>query len=496
MSKYAHLSDAEMFSMYKQRLPGFRKNLAKLTSLLKGFFGKAFSAFATDILIEDVGGRSAHDLKDNNSLTVTGFKAPSASKLRNYIEIATYADDIDYLKNFVERAKKTKTEMNERYEEAKRMRDAMVVTFNTALDAMTELAEQKIPDNIGNLFKLAEKAAAQIGSEAQDVMIQLDVRKDEGVHFVLTLDISNWERESKTDILAIVVTAVMTETQNGEYSTRAYVNIHDKSVLPFRYNLGTEVVGPNIKAIGSKFQDVMEHQLAAHHVVAVIAPAPLPIDDVTVTTMLMDIKGVAGVNVFEDSIEVEIPGDNKDTIANVVRALNVFPKIRAMFDKGYTPRFASVGAGHWKYSVSRKNGSGGIGGDAAQADLADHGASHHTLAARIPLGKAIGIGNVTSLLQKIRGVGKVKVTSNAIEIEIPGDKPIVAQDPLTDEQKAAEKANPKPKVPYNETKTVTSHIMTALNSYAPIQKLINEDQVPRFEQEVPGLWKYSVSRKA
>lgn len=358
MSKYAQLSDDEMFSQYKQRMPSFRKNLAKLTSLLKNFFGKTFSAFATDIFVEDVGGRGPAGNKNpdaNDSLTVSKWKAPSAAKLRGYIEVQTYADDIDFLKNMVERMKKSKTEMHDRFEEAKRMRDAMVVSFNNALDAMTELADKTIPDNVGTLFKAAEKSVAQVGEAPQDVMILVDVKKEEGVHFVCQLDISNWERESKTDILSVVVTAAMIETAAGEYDIRVYVNVHDKSVLPFRYNLGTEVTGSGIKVIGGKLRGIIEHQLAAHHVVSVIAPQPLPIDDVTVSTMLMDIKGVAGVNVFEDSIEVEIPGDNRITVGDVVHSLNAYAPIRKMIsDRGYSPRFAPISDGLWKYTISLK----------------------------------------------------------------------------------------------------------------------------------------------
>lgn len=356
MSKYAHLSDDEMFAQYKTRMPSFRKNLAKLTSLLKNFFGKAFSAFATDVHVMSMDGRDADDKggSGSDSLTVSEFKVPSAAKLRGFIEIAGYIDDLDFLEAMMERMKKSKTEMKDRYPEAKRMWDAMSVTFNSAVDGMEEIAQKSIPDNVGNLFKLAEKAVTKIGTAPQYTIVHVDVRKDEGVHFVQTIDISNWERESKTALLRVVVTAVMSEKGNGEYDTKAFVSVHEKSVLPFRYNMGVEVPGNSIKNIGSKLQEVMERQLAAHHVVSVIAPVNLPIDDVTVSTMLKDIKGVAGVNVFEDSIEVEIPGDNKEVMGSVMHALNAFAPIRKMLSGQFTARFAPIEPGLWKYSISRK----------------------------------------------------------------------------------------------------------------------------------------------
>jgi hypothetical protein len=353
MSKYAHLSDEEMFAQYQTRLPSFRKNLARLTSLLKAFFGKAFSAFATDVIVQDMSGRD-DDGNSGDSLTVSGFKAPSAAKLRKFIDAQTYADDLDFLEEMLARMKRSSSDMKDRYPEAKRLRDAMLLTFNTSLDGLTEVAEKTIPDNIGSLFKLSEKALSKVGSEIAGVYLSVGAEPEQGIHFVQMLDISNWERESKTAILAVVVTAVMSETTPGNYTTRVYVNVHDKSVLPFRYNLGVEVTGAGIKAIGGKLQKVMEQQLAAHHVVAVIAPVNLPIDDVTVTTLLTDIKGVKGVSVFEDSIEVEIPGDNRTTVGDVVRALNAYPSIRKMLSGDYSARFAPVGDGMWKYSVSRK----------------------------------------------------------------------------------------------------------------------------------------------
>lgn len=353
MSKYAHLSDEEMFAQYQQRLPSFRKSLARLTSLLKNFFGKTFSAFATDVLVRDMSGRE-EDTNAGDSLTVSGFKAPSATKLRKFIDAQTYADDLDFLEEMLARMKRSASEMKDRYAEAKRLRDAMLLTFNTSLDGLTEMAESTIPDNIGSLFKQSEKALQKIGDAIAGVYLSVGAEPEQGIHFVQMLDISNWERESKTAILAVVVTAVMSETTPGNYTTRVYVNVHDKSVLPFRYNLGIEVTGNGIKAIGGKFQKVMEQQLAAHHVVAVIAPADLPIDDVTISTLLKDIKGVKGVSAFEDSIEVEIPGDNKDTVAHVVRALNMYPAIRKMISGDYSPRFASLGDGMWKYTISRK----------------------------------------------------------------------------------------------------------------------------------------------
>lgn len=353
MSKYAHLSDEELFAQYQQRKSGFRKTLAKLTSLLKNFFGKTFSAFATNVHVEDVSGRDADKDISENSLTVSGFKAPSANKLRALIDTQSYADDLDFLEETVARMKRSKGEMNQHYAEAKKLRDAMVVTFNKSLDTLTEVAEKTIPDNIGNLFQKAEKALSKTG-EIAGVYLSVGADPDKGIHFVQMLDVSNWERESKTAILAVVVTAVMSETSPGNYTTNVFVNVHDKSVLPFRYNLGVEVVGKDITNIAGKLHQVFEQQLAAHHVVAIIAPATLPVDDVTVQTMLGDIKGVKGVSVFEDSIEVEIPGDNKDTIGDVVRALNAYPPIRKMQEKGYTPRFANNGDGLWKYTLSRK----------------------------------------------------------------------------------------------------------------------------------------------
>lgn len=358
MSKYAHLSDEEIFAQYKQRLPSMRAALAKLTSLLKNFFGKTFSAFATDVLVQDMSGRDEADDKGgsgSDSLTVSGFKAPSAAKLRGYIDAQTYADTLDFLKETVSRMEKKDSSMHALHAEAKRMRDAMAVTYNNALDMMTELANKTLPDNIGNLFKIAEKTVASIvGIPPQDVFILIDVRKDEGVHFVLTLDISSSERESKTDILAVVITAAMSEKGKNEYDTKFFLSVHEKSVLPFRYNMGVEVPGNSIKNVGSKLKNIMERELAAHHVVAVIAPVNLPVDDVTISTMLKDIKGVAGVNVFEDSIEVEIPADNKDVIGDVVRALNNYPELRKMLSGKYNPRFAQIEPGLWKYTISLK----------------------------------------------------------------------------------------------------------------------------------------------
>lgn len=483
MSKYSHLSDEELLAQYKKRLPGFRRTLARLTSLLKNFFGKTFSAFATDIHVEDVSGRDDSGGGDSsNSLTVSGFKAPSAAKLRGLIDTQTYADDLDFLEESVARMKRSKGEMNQHYAEAKRLRDAMVVTFNKSLDSLTEVAEKSIPDNVGNLFKKAEKALEKTG-EIAGVYLSVGVDADKGIHFVQMLDISNWERESKTAILALVVTAVLSETSPGNYTTNVFVNVHDKSVLPFRYNLGVEVVGKDVNAIAGKLGSVFEHQLAAHHVVAVIGTINLPVDDVTVKTLLEDISGVKGVSVFEDSIEVEIPGDNENTIGNVVRALNAYPPLRKLISGHHSARFAAEGNGIWKYTISRKRGD-------APTEIVENNGEHHILAARVPLGKAIGVGNVTKLLTAIRGVGKVKVTENAIEIEIPGDKRMVADEPLAEGEK------PKPKGEYNDTKTVINQILAALNSYEPIRKLVTDGQAPRFEQEVPGLWKYTISRKA
>jgi hypothetical protein len=351
---FDNMSFEEVAEYYKQRKPRYRRLLTRLSSFLKNFFGRSFSAFAAVI---DVSGTTEEG--NGNTLHVSGFKTPSATKLRGYIEALDVDDDLDELYRMYDKFQKSKLPEHKKLAATiKRDYDALLVNYNSALDAMIAVAKKTIPDNIGRLFEEAEKIVQKINPDAADdveTFISVGADPKDGVHFVQTIDVSHWDRTSKTKVLAIVVTAVLVADDNGDYSVRVYVTISDRAVLPFRYALGTEIVGSTIKAVSSKLREEIEHALAISDVLAVISPAPLEnIDEVELTKMLEGISGVKGVIVFEDNIEVEIPTGSKDTIASVVQALNGYRPIKKLIrDDGFSPSFTEQGSGMYRYALAK-----------------------------------------------------------------------------------------------------------------------------------------------
>lgn len=353
MSKYSHLSDEELYAQYKKNLPRYRKMISKLTGLLKSFFGRVFSAIAADSII-DVSGSDGGSTGE--SLRITGFKAPSKAKLKQYLEALDLVDALDVIDETYNRLKNSSNPaLKKQAPEIKRTLDALNKAYNEALSALTDVTNKSIPDNVGKIFKEAEEALKSIDEKgAADVFVYVGAKEGRGVHFTQILDISDWERESETPILAVVVTAAL-EEEDDSYTMHVYVNVHDRNVLPFRYNLGKEIEGNSINAIVKELPTAISFELALHNVVAVVAPAPLAgIDATEITDLLTGIEGVSGVSVLDNAIEVEIPSDSRDVITPVLRILNTYRPIKKLLSQGYSQSFVQVDDGFYRYRLSKK----------------------------------------------------------------------------------------------------------------------------------------------
>jgi len=366
------MSPEQLIKYYKGQKSGYRRLLSKFTSLLRFFFGKNHRsnvATASEVKVRTVRGGEGGGSNKNAGLglTVQKLKMPGKRELQKNLDALQLRDKIDELDKMIELCKASEHKgMNALVKDQVAMYNAMLEVYTETLHAMSELADNFVPDEVGDIFKRVQKyfdkmekqhAAQSAESDEDDELayyINVGV-KDGGMDFILNCDITHWrnyvEGVHKALVVVITVRAEPTETA---FNFKTYVNILDRVALPYLYNLGTEIPGDDTAAIGGKFTSMIDREIARHNVVLFAVKADLKVDQTEVQTLLSKIDGVSGVMVEPNEIVVEFPEGNRDIQMAVLNTLNGLREVKALTKKGYTSSLRSIDGDQHSYSLTLK----------------------------------------------------------------------------------------------------------------------------------------------
>lgn len=373
-AKMEKMSDAQLAAYYEKRLPLYRRALARLTSFLKQMVGRVFKgknlATASDVIVNVSGGGETHDHVDTGtSLTVQKFDHPGPKKLAGAIDALEQIEFIGELEYQINRYANTENATLAKQQKHRvNLYNGLVDAYVEALETMRDFANNKLPDPIGNLFKVAKKyfdpkeaefvaqyKAANNDEDPENILdyyINIGI-KDASTDIVFNADISHWPRETKGGLMVAVITVRCTPTDDA-FTTKVYANVLDRIGLPFRYNIGTELKGNDFAAIGKKIPKAFDMELAAHNIISFMAPVDLKLDETEVEERLMKIEGVAGVVVNTDSVQIEM-SDDRGVHREVMQSLDTLPHIKKMIKDGYSRTLQNPSAGSYIYSVTMKS---------------------------------------------------------------------------------------------------------------------------------------------
>lgn len=373
-AKMEKMSDDQLTAYFNKRLPLYRRALARLTSFLKQMVGRAFKgkhlATAADVEINVSGGTGpASPSAGGTSLTVQKFEHPGPRKLASYIDALEQIEYIGELDYQINRYADTENKALQKVQKLRvSMYNGLVDAYVEAIEAMRDIAKNKLPEPVGNLFKAAKKyfdpkeaefvesyMAANNGEEpehALDYYINVGV-KDAVVDIVFNADISHWPRETKEGLMVAVITVRLEPTEDA-FTMKAYANVLDRVGLPGRYNIGTEMKGADIPAIAKKIPRAFDMELAAHNVISFMAPVDLKLDETEVEERLMKIEGISGVVVNPNGVEIEMD-DDRGTHRKAMEALDALPSIKKLTRAGYSRTLANPSPGIYLYSLTLKS---------------------------------------------------------------------------------------------------------------------------------------------
>jgi hypothetical protein len=357
---------------YNKRKSSYRRLLSKFTSLLRIFFGKAFRskvATASSVKVREVrGGSDSKGGAGGFGLTVQKIKMPGPRQLQKNIDALEMRGAIDELDAIIDKCKETENEgMKALVKDMLKNRNALVEVYTEALHAMSEMSDNVMPDEVGDLFKRIQKyfdgmekahveGRAEGEEEEDELAYYINIgAKDGGIDFVLNCDVTHWRNFSEGfhKALVVVVTARLEPTESA-YAIRTYVNILDRVALPYLYNLGTEIKGENTAAIAKNFIKDIDREIARHDVVMFATKADLNLDATEVTTRLSAIEGVSGVTVEDNEVILEFPDDNRDIQAQVIRIFDGLPQVKALLKKGYVRSLRNIDTNVHSYSLTLK----------------------------------------------------------------------------------------------------------------------------------------------
>lgn len=397
------MTDEQLLKYYNKRKPAYRRLISKFTSLLKLFKGKVFgkrmlstASESTDFIGRVSGGQgkgATSGKKDGKNagfgLIVQKVDTPGPRVLKQYIDALDSRQAIDELEAMIERFSESENKsLNKLVPNLNRDRDALVDVYTEALQNMSDVADNHIPEAVGDLFKRVQKyfdaldadyikardAAIEAAKKAKidppyfsdaelDYYINVGIKNDV-MDFVLNCDISHWPAAGMLEqwhasgianrAKVVIITARLTPTDDA-FSMKAYVAVHDKVGLPGLYSIGSELNGNDTAALAKDLDKVMPRKFAIADVAAFAAPVDLNLDATEVTTRLSAIDGVTGVTVEATEVTIEYPDNDRAIQAQVLRTMGALPSIKKLLNKQYEPTLRTVDPGVHTYSLTIKD---------------------------------------------------------------------------------------------------------------------------------------------
>lgn len=391
------MTPEQALKYYKKNEGRYSKLISKFTSLLRTLFGKVFRgrhlATASGVNVievrggsDDVGGRPKKiGGRSGHSLVVDKLDLPGPRQLQKNLDALEMRDAIDQIEAIIEACSKTENErmraeivpMTERH-------SAMVDLYMEAINGMTELSKGNTPPAVNDLFFRVQKhfeeiesarieaaqkeidARKEAGEDVTDAQQELDDAdtvgyfvnigtKDGVTDFVFNIDITHWRDMTNGfhKALVVVVTARLAPADD-KFNLTTFVNVHDRIVLPNKYEIGRPVAGKDTADIANKLINRVEREVALHEVVTFSVKADLNLDATEVQARVGAIEGITGITVENNEVLLEFPEGDREIQAQVLRAFDRFPNIAKLVKSGYARSLRSIDGNMHSYSLVLK----------------------------------------------------------------------------------------------------------------------------------------------
>jgi len=384
------MTPEQLIKYYNKRKPAYRRLISKLTSLLQIFKGKVFgkknlatASDSGDVTVTVRGGKKSGKKGGKGAgfgLIVQKVDTPGPRELKQYIDALDTRQAIDELERMMELCSETENKsMNNLVPGLERERNAMIAVYSESLQKMADVADNHIPEAVGDLFKRVQayfdaldadyikardaaiKAAKEAGvkppeysEDELDYYINVGT-KGEVMDFILNCDISHWPAAGVVGrAKVVVITARITPTDDA-FELKAYVAVHDKIGLHGLYSIGSELHGDTTGALAKDLDKVMPRKFAIADIVSFAAPVKLDLDATEVTTRLSAIEGITGITVEDTQITMEYPDNDRSIQAQVFRVMGGIPSIKKLLSQEYTATLNTIDPGVHTYSLTIKD---------------------------------------------------------------------------------------------------------------------------------------------
>lgn len=367
--KLRNMTDAQLAAYYNTRKPLYRRLLSKLTSLVRIFTGKHFTATAADVRVKVSEGGVAET--KTQGLVVENMRVPSLRALRKFLDVLEMRDELDELEFMMEKSAKSENKtLQTLAKNIERDRNLLLAAYKQATKGMEDIAEDHLPDEVGAIFMQVQdyfndleenQRKAQEAQAKKDPSFKVETSKivytiivglkDGVVDFILNCDITHWPTLGVvTRANVVVVTARLTPTDE-KHVISSYVTVLDKIGLPNAYTLGSTLKGTTAKSIVESLNAILPRKFAAIDVAAFAAPVNLNLDVTDVTNRLSAIEGITGVNIEENEVVLEYTA-NREIQAQVMRLMRSLKPVKNLLSQGYTPRLREIEPGMNTFSMT------------------------------------------------------------------------------------------------------------------------------------------------
>lgn len=319
MNHLTNLSESQLYEYAKRKMPLYRTIIGRLQNLLKNFVGK-FTATASgfsDVKTIDV---NTGDVK----IRVGQFKAPNFNRLKSHLAVMNESDNIDELEFVVETLKKSESaEFRKRAKELQLVLDAMVDRYNAALDALEEVADKHLPEEVATYFKQVGKAVGAFLTEARKGKIALEPMvlidsKEGSIRFAIYYDLSEYNPKG----LWLIATSTLQAGTDAFFERGLAVS--ERMLPPYKAD------PDDIKA-STKIELQVRDLLASKEVARVFSATPLA-NPRALLAALRKNKAVKSVEIDDTDIIVEAP-KGQATVKDLFHLISSDPEVRTLMRK-------------------------------------------------------------------------------------------------------------------------------------------------------------------
>lgn len=344
------MSDEEVLAYAQKQMPRYRQVLSRMRSFVMGLFGRN-SATAASGSYEKIDINALGDgVKSAGKISLTNFKAPSFTKMKSHVAALQESDTIDELEAIIDRL--TASPSATIKQSAKSMIGLLAQmqnAFNTAQEALEDMADKHIPKEVAEIFEDAQKTASSIITSYADAkkavvlpaILQIG-SEDDRIDFCYYMEASEFVERK----MWIIVTCALSKV-GEEYLMSRHVTVQDRFQAPMMYDFGVAT---------TDIQKSLLHALAEEGVLAAMSTVKLNLDETRITAQLKRLSFFKSVSFDDRTVNVFVKNNKQvfEQQKEIFAVLSTDTDIRRLL--GRTKRLhASWENDHWEFVVSARS---------------------------------------------------------------------------------------------------------------------------------------------